>query len=74
MLDKLFINSVLVQIKNELRHQEDFITNLKNVNIELDSKGSQPLYSLHQLINMGEQYIQSIRRATAELPLEEQID
>ena len=74
MLDKLFINNVLVQINSELRHQEDFIEKLKNINSGLDRKGSQPLYSLHQLIKMGEQYIQSIRRATAELPLEEQID
>lgn len=74
MLDKLFINSVLVQVNSELKHQEDFIKNLKNINNELDSKGSQPLYSLHQLIKTGEQYIQSIKQATRELPLEEQID
>ena len=74
MIDKELIDSILLQLKTELEHHNNFIEKLKGINSELDKKGCPPLYSVQQLTTAGEQYIHSIRKAIADLPLEELID
>lgn len=74
MIDRFLKDRVLLQINNEFRHQEEFINNMKKINTELDSEGSPPLYSLQELIKSGEQYLKSIKRAAAQIPLEDEIE
>ena len=71
MFEREVINTIMHELQIELEHQNDFIEKLKGINKELDIKGSPPLYALQQLIATGEQNTSAIRKAMAELPLED---
>lgn len=72
MIDRFLIDQVLLQINSEIDHQGIFLDHLKKINIQLDSEGSPPLYSIQELTKSGEQYIKSLQRTVAQLPLEDE--
>lgn len=74
MIDQFLKDEVLVQLRSELRQQEDFLNNMKKINSELESEGSPPLYSVQELVKSGELYIKSLQRTIAQLPLEDEIE
>lgn len=73
MINYEFINVILLELKNELKHQEEFIQKLKRYNTELDAAGSRILYSIDELAKTMEQNTRAIRRAMANLPMEEDL-
>ena len=74
MINKEYIDRVLYELRVELEHQNQFIEKLRSFNNELEAKASQPLYSVQQLIATWEQNASAIRRAMAQLPLEEEVN
>lgn len=70
MIDQILKDEVLLHVNGELRHQEEFLKNMSNINTKLESEGSPPLYSLQELIKSGESYIKIIQKTVAQIPLE----
>lgn len=74
MLEGGYLDTILNELQTELKHQNDFIEKLKGFNNELEENGFQPLYSVKQVITSGEQNAYRIKRAIAEIPLEDADD
>ena len=70
MTRRVLIDDLSLDIKIEMERETAFINKLRAVNDKLEAECSPPLYSIKSVIETGEQYVEQMRRAIANLPLE----
>ncbi len=68
------IDDLILDIKDEMARETTFVNKLRAVNDKLEEECSPPFYSIKPVIDTGEQFIDQMRRAIANLPLEEEGD